>query len=270
MAFISATCEPLRIWSRLEPRTREADFAGTLAAKIADPVFLLGRQWQFGEFAGSDGGSAIFATLAREVGPVVIPGSDDGLDASTERLPISFPLIVRARLGRTLLTRMNSAADAAGIDPADYDPALYRELFYRFFGPQEPEPSTPVAVAQDRSAPRAVRARRALRGRCVDGVRVYELTPPDLTVSTFPPAFAAALPPGQTELVRDVLLAYRAWFERTFLQPGGPHQSRWEADQLEYAVDGIVVRGASSTELSAAEHQGGHLDWYSFDQGATL
>lgn len=73
MAFISSTCEPLRIWSRLGPRARQVDFAGTLSAPIADPMFLLGRQWQFGEFAGTDAGSAIFATLAREIHPMTVP-----------------------------------------------------------------------------------------------------------------------------------------------------------------------------------------------------
>ena len=89
MAFISSTCEPLRIWSRLEPRARQVDFAGTLSAPIADPMFLLGRQWQFGEFAGTDAGSAIFATLAREIHPMTVPGAgpDDGVDAVTDTWP---------------------------------------------------------------------------------------------------------------------------------------------------------------------------------------
>ncbi|GAA2093896.1 hypothetical protein GCM10009841_03940 [Microlunatus panaciterrae] len=274
MAFISSTCEPLRIWSRLEPRAREVDFAGTLAAKIADPVFMLGRQWQFGEFAGADAGSAIFATLARQVDPVLVPGAgpDDGLDAITERLPIDFPLIVRARLGRTLLSRLDAAVIASGVDPDAYDPQVYRDLFYRFFGPLDAEPTDAIAAARDRTAPRAVRARRALRGRCVDGVRVYQVTPPDLTVAMFPAEFAAGVPAGQHQLVRDALLAYRGWFESTYPQPdpgSGPAGSRWEGDQLEYAVSGVVARGATSTVVDAAEHQGGHLDWYSFDQGAT-
>ncbi|WP_062302666.1 hypothetical protein [Demequina subtropica] len=272
MSFISSTCEPLRIWSRLEPRAREGDFASTLAARIADPVFMLGRQWQFGEFAGADAGSAIFATLARQVNPVEMPGAgvDDGLDPVTERLPIDFPLIVRARLGRTLLSRIDAAVLDSGVALEDYDPAVYRALFARVYGPLDAEPTDPVAAARDRTAPRAARARHALRGRSVDGVRVYLETPPDLTVATLPSELAAAIPAGQHELVRSVLLAYRAWFEVTYQQPGtGPAASRWEGDQLEYAVSGSVARGASSTVVDAAEHQGGHLDWYSFDQGAT-
>lgn len=214
MAFISTTCEPLRVWSRLEPRARQVDFADALAARIADPVFMLGRQWQFGEFAGTDGGSAIVATMARSVAAMGVPGAgpDDGLDTVTERLPITFPLIVRARLGRTLLSRLDAAVVASGLDPA-YDPQAMHEIFYRFFGPQDAEPTDPIAAARDRSAPRAVRARHALRGRSVDGVRVYAFTRPDLTVAMFPAEFAGALPPALLTVVRDALLGYRAWFE---------------------------------------------------------
>jgi len=274
MAFISATCEPLRIWCRLEPRTRQLEFNGSLAAKIADPMFMLGRQWQFGEFTGTDAGSAIFATLARKISPVRISGAgnNDGVDAITERLPIKFPLIVRARLGRTLLSRLDAAVIESGVAPDNYDSAALREVFYRFYGPLDPEPIEPIQAARDRIQPRAVRARHALRGRSVDGVRVYESTQPDLTISMLPADFVAALPSGQAELVVRVLLAHREWFERTYLQPRpgtGPDDIRWEGDQLEYAVDGVVARGVNSTKIKAAEHQGGHLDWYSFDQGDT-
>ncbi|MDF1489000.1 hypothetical protein [Tessaracoccus caeni] len=268
MAFISPTCEPLRVWSRLEPRARQVDFAGTLSAAIADPFFLLGRQWQFGEFAGADAGSAIFATLARDVHPMAVPGAgpDDGVDVVTERLPIAFPLVVRARLGRTLLSRMDAAL--AGV--VGYDAQVLRELCYRFYGPLDGEPVDPIRVARDRTAPRAARARQALRGRSVDGVRAYELTPPELTVAMLPADFAAALPPGWATIVCDVLRQYRAWFEATYAQPDVDGVgSRWEGDQLEYAVAGTVARPDAETELAAAEHVGGHLDWYSFDQGAT-
>jgi hypothetical protein len=44
------------LWSRLEPRSRSKNFAEGLAARVADPLWLLARQWQFGEFAGADAG----------------------------------------------------------------------------------------------------------------------------------------------------------------------------------------------------------------------
>jgi len=44
MAFIAAgSCEPLRVFARLEPRLREVEFDDALAARVCDPMFLLAR-----------------------------------------------------------------------------------------------------------------------------------------------------------------------------------------------------------------------------------
>jgi hypothetical protein len=45
----------------LEPRSRKAEMNTTLQARIYDPLWLLARQWQFGEFEGEDNGSPIMA-----------------------------------------------------------------------------------------------------------------------------------------------------------------------------------------------------------------
>ena len=39
-------------WLRCEPHSRSADLAVSLEMRLADPLWLLGRQWQFGEFQG--------------------------------------------------------------------------------------------------------------------------------------------------------------------------------------------------------------------------
>ena len=41
-------------WTRLEPRARGADLLPALEARIHDPAWLLGRQWQLAEFRGQD------------------------------------------------------------------------------------------------------------------------------------------------------------------------------------------------------------------------
>ena len=50
-------------WTRLEPRCREADMRTTLAARIFDPLWLLARQWQLGEFQGEDVGTPVLARV---------------------------------------------------------------------------------------------------------------------------------------------------------------------------------------------------------------
>src|SRR5918993_2575075 len=63
MALRTLTCEPFRSWNRLEPRPRASAFDGVLKCAVHDPLWMLTRQWQFGEFQGEDTGSAIFAKI---------------------------------------------------------------------------------------------------------------------------------------------------------------------------------------------------------------
>ena len=37
-------------WNRLEPYGRTLDLEGGLRAEVHDPLWMLGRQWQLGEF----------------------------------------------------------------------------------------------------------------------------------------------------------------------------------------------------------------------------
>jgi hypothetical protein len=69
----------LTVWSRLEPLPTSADLRPGLQARIADPLWLLGRQWQFGELQAENGGSPVetrvrgeavsLARFARRAGP---------------------------------------------------------------------------------------------------------------------------------------------------------------------------------------------------------
>src|SRR5215207_4136241 len=57
--LLSATFRPaVTLWNRLEGRARKEDFDRSLRAEIRDPLWMLTRQWQVGEFKGEDAGSA--------------------------------------------------------------------------------------------------------------------------------------------------------------------------------------------------------------------
>src|SRR3954468_23551979 len=57
-------------WNRLEPRPRAPRVSETLAASIRDPMWMLARQWQFGEFNGEDAGSAASVELRARLSPL--------------------------------------------------------------------------------------------------------------------------------------------------------------------------------------------------------
>ena len=53
-------------WTRLEPRPRSTAMRASLEAQLCDPLWLLGRQWQLGEFQGEDAGTPVQARLRAE------------------------------------------------------------------------------------------------------------------------------------------------------------------------------------------------------------
>jgi hypothetical protein len=79
--------EPL--WNRLEGRPRTTDFDRALHAEVRDPLWLLTRQWQLGEFHGTDGGSPVTVTYSVAQSR---PSRFRPLDGPPEGLPADRPL----------------------------------------------------------------------------------------------------------------------------------------------------------------------------------
>ena len=50
----------------MQPLSRNAEMKNSLQARIYDPLWLLARQWQLGEFQGEDNGSPIMARWRAE------------------------------------------------------------------------------------------------------------------------------------------------------------------------------------------------------------
>jgi hypothetical protein len=50
-------------WDRLKARPRTIAFDRALKAEVRDPLWMLTKQWQMGEFRGSDAGSPVYAKL---------------------------------------------------------------------------------------------------------------------------------------------------------------------------------------------------------------
>jgi len=58
------------VWNRLEGRPRRADFDRALKAEVRDPLWMLTKQWQIGEFFADDAGSPVFAKALMRTSPV--------------------------------------------------------------------------------------------------------------------------------------------------------------------------------------------------------
>jgi hypothetical protein len=277
-------CEPLRVWNRLEPRARKADFSRVLRAEIADPAWMLGRQWQFGELKGEDTGSAVLAKVATRsarINAVRAPGgpfephlSDRPLETRVEREAPHVDLRLRAEMGRHLLAIADDAGvrhDAAGMVPP-YDRSSVRTMLrthYGFRATPETAGSSPREQVEHLRVTTNVEVLaciHALANRGVDGWAVLQALPgAALTTANLPGSLFAALHPAHVALWLESLTAFRVWFVETYGQGSLP---TWLEGQLEYSFAAQLPRPNGGTlTLEAPEYHGGHLDWDAFEQG---
>jgi hypothetical protein len=115
----------ITIWNRLEPRPRSNAIARSLAAPVRDPLWLLARQWQVGEFAAADAGSPVYVDLqaqARALAGWAPGGSASGtpwpgaspppLEPTVESEPFTPDLATRVELGQWFEALLGVAANA--------------------------------------------------------------------------------------------------------------------------------------------------------------
>src|SRR6266498_2861167 len=82
-------------WGRLEPLDQSTDLDTSLSATIADPLWLLHRQWQLGELEANDAGSPIAVTVTRTESPLTGYRAGDPRKAGGTRIdydPAAMPL----------------------------------------------------------------------------------------------------------------------------------------------------------------------------------
>ena len=240
-------------WWRLEARTRDPVFADGLEARVADPLWLLGRQWQTGEFQGADAGTPVNARARLSVRSLgwYRPGPPDGkgtpqplnlsaapLDELVEDEPAGVDLRLSLAGGRRWVRLLAAGPGVIGkwID-AGYgiDPAA-------------------AAATPDTDAERVA---DATGGRALDGGAVYAA----LVKATEDSSFDSL--PGSTAAVEKAAPAYIAWWEaRAGRTPATA--AAWQDGRMEYEF-AVATSTGDETVLAARGYRGGGLDWPAFD-----
>lgn len=120
------------LYRRLEPCPPYADLQRGFAAEIADPMWMLGRQWQIGEHAGEDASTPVLVELdvahtalepVAGLDPTIVP-AEPLLEGATEDW---WTIGRRVRVGRAVADGMTPAqrqAYAFGTQPAPYGETL--------------------------------------------------------------------------------------------------------------------------------------------------
>lgn len=237
-------------WNRLEPRPRGDDLPG-LAARVGDPLWLLARQWQVGEFDGEDGGSPVEVSVtARSAhltayalgdGGAARPYGGEPLEVLVEREPPVADLGDAVEAGLELVRRL----DAAGLGA--HAAAFRTDFALAAAGPLAPESAEWLALAARRAPDGAEVARAHAAGEPVP-------LPPDAT---------------EAAAVRDVLDAFVRWYAA--LHPPVT-DSAWVPERMEHAFAVAARLDGTDVVLTADSYLGDQLDWYDLraDPGTAL
>jgi hypothetical protein len=269
----------ITIWNRLEGRPRADNFDRALRAEVRDPLWMLTRQWQMGEFQGDDAGSPIFAKIQVQrsalgkfqaaQGPVLPFDETIPLEAQVERLPVplsqtqviagaavevDISLDIRLLMGRQWLKMIAPVAAAAVTQ------------FIAAYPVHLPDPTQPADFAICAHT-ESWSNFQAAATRAMDGAKLYQHL---VAASTNHASDGIAALAGKDAQVDPIARRFVAWFQRLFYQPlPGPTDSSWLPDRLEYQFSVSAPLTTDEKVLVAEQYSEGHLDWFNFDVDPT-
>lgn len=248
----------IRGWNRLEGNPKKNDFSRSLRAEIRDPLWMLSRQWQFGEFEGEDAGSPISADVltkhyflnryATDRQDTRAYSDELPLETHVERETIPASLDTQLLLARFITRHIRKSLNAAQLQSAkewlqqEYTVALNIETLHH----HESEQMHAMAMV-----------------RSFDGYEVMA----HARAGSFDGKVDASLLNAQVKTsLKNAAAALPDYFDSLFTQPSEATDDAWKPAYMEYQFTAAAEDEAGAkTLLSAEQYAQGHLDWYSFD-----
>lgn len=234
-------------YNRLEISPRTPNFDRSLKAEIRDPLWMLTRQWQFGEFQGEDAATAVNARILgahTTMNKVVFPGGGNPLvydiqtplETAVERETLKPDLFLAVQMGRYFIRAIKN-------NPA-YNTHI-GDLLQQY----------PLNYIPDENDHEAKQLLEVTRVSIPDGYTIYQ----DITLGSFPAVFMTSF---NTEIA-----GFTNWYQRNYSQPPANTATAWQPSELDYkfAVTVEAPPQQPVVKLLADHYQEGRLDWYSFD-----
>lgn len=275
-------------WTRLEPRTRDRDLREALRAPVRDPLWLLGRQWQLGEFAGEDAGTPVRTRMTVRQHHLTRYRLGDGfteqyrtggsapsppLEALVERQQVRPPASDSPEEGRNIRLAAEAgqrfveilAAEGIEVEPTDFaatDLSDYTDVGVTDLL-LDPDPSTL------RGDPASERYLSVVAGRVLDGDALYRVVQKALPAATGSADPVVPLPeptpgPADGQAYRRAFERFRDWYADSYSEPESPDDG-WDDDRLEHQFEVGVGDATDGFVFGAEGYRGGRLDWYAFD-----
>jgi hypothetical protein len=239
-------------WWRLEAHARDPRLSDALEARLADPLWMLGRQWQTGEFQASDGGTPVNARARISVRTLGLyrPGGPGGAAAAQPFDVAAAPLelLVEAEPAPANL-RLAISGGRQWLRLLAGDSGLLSSWLKAGYG---------IDAAQTGPTPDedAERLAAATGGRALDGRAIYAALAAAAEAGDF-----SGLP-GSAATVEKAARLYIAWWQARLGR--APTASAWQDSRMEYEF-AVATSTGDETVFTARDYGGGGIDWPAFD-----
>lgn len=256
-------------WTRIEPRNKN-DISVGLQARIEDPLWLLARQWQMGEFNGEDAGTPVLAHMQGDAyglarfhsGPLSPVGSGAARPFDTKSEPLE-PAVEREYVLRGPAPDLRFAVDTGRY----FMRLLEKHGAPAYRGPYQQTYLLPAPSPQQLAAVDAATQRfwTAVGSRALDGARLYSDLRSSLRPDVGSPSLPAAppVPDADQPKVIAAAQAWLKWYESQVSEPLGNDIS-WMRERMEYAFAVGVPTPNGEIVLSVPEYSTGQVDWDTF------
>lgn len=242
------------VWNRLDSYPRSQDFDRGLKAEIRDAMWMLTRQWQFGEFKGEDAGSPVYARVA-------------GYHQTPDKL-----IVKDSSVFYTADTPLEAVVECEEVHPTLRLRTQMGSMFLKLLKQFKLESSGPFFIQNfslpDFSTHEDTGTRQfytSCMGRTADGYEIYRKAKANIS-NFFKGLDVTALDQvTQKTIAETVLVIFMKWFEHLYLQ-ASEITSAWQPSRMEYEFGLSLPAGtAEKKELKAPEYAGGRLEWTDFD-----
>jgi hypothetical protein len=225
-------------WNRLIPQPLGTSLEPGLRAQVRDPVWILARQLQLGEYLAVDGGSPAFVDIDTRTMPFARSGQP--LEPITMSEPVTPDLALRIELGEVLESMIVQM-----VNPVTLTGTAKSRLRTMY-----PLPATVEASGASLLA--------ACAGRVLDGVALYQ----DLVAGSIP-----SLDPTTDAALKPVYLAFTEWVVDVVGNIGSSNPANWDRPELRYSIsrDVTALPDGRPATLSVEPDRAAELEWYSFD-----
>lgn len=226
---------------RIEGRTRDTNYTEALRLRVHDPLWMLARQWQMGEFRGNNAGSAVSVQCKVNYDDC----SKDPIEPITEQINprIDFIAKIESAIYYLDLARLVGKKDNDELKefriklvadyPIDWD-AVNDTLIL---------PDAVTTEEEKRLNKHLLSYAQTYRGKIFDGSALY-----------------AYLVKNKKSVDSSIDEKFKKWYKKKY-EPLSTTNEHWQKEDLCYEVETNVA----GNTFKGDRYQGGRLSWYSFD-----